>query len=77
MQQEVVYGVGRIDASGRVADRTVIEALGWRRGDRLTLTAEAGVVVARRNPGATLRSNGYRRGEVSGPIQYYHHSWKP
>ena len=28
---EVVYGFGRIDASGRVADRAIIAALGWRR----------------------------------------------
>ena len=33
---EVVYGFGRIDASGRVADRATIAALGWRGGDRLT-----------------------------------------
>jgi hypothetical protein len=46
----VVYGVGRIDASGRVADHTVTQALGWRGGDRLTLTARAGVVIARRDP---------------------------
>jgi hypothetical protein len=39
---DVVYGFGRIDASGRVADRATIAALGWRPGDRLTLTAEAG-----------------------------------
>ena len=39
---DVVYGIGRIDASGRVADRAVTGALGWRGGDRLTLTAEAG-----------------------------------
>jgi len=37
----VVYGFGRIDASGRVAHRATIAALGWRGGDRLTLTAEA------------------------------------
>ena len=43
------YGIGRIDASGRVSDRAVISALGWRSGDRLTLTADAGVVVARRD----------------------------
>ena len=36
--------------SGRVADRTVTGALGWRDGDRLTLTASAGVVTARRDP---------------------------
>ena len=39
---DVVYGTGRIDASGRVADHAVSCALGWREGDRLTLTASAG-----------------------------------
>jgi hypothetical protein len=48
---DAVYGFGRIDASGRVASRAIIAALGWRGGDRLTLTAEAGVMVARRDPG--------------------------
>ena len=36
----VVYGTGRIDASGRVTDQAVTCALGWREGDRLTLTAD-------------------------------------
>lgn len=49
--EDVVYGIGRIDSSGRIADRTVTTALGWRGGDRLTLTADAGVVTARRDPG--------------------------
>ena len=44
---DVVYGFGRIDASGRVADRVTIAALGWRGGDRLTLTADAGVMCSR------------------------------
>jgi bifunctional DNA-binding transcriptional regulator/antitoxin component of YhaV-PrlF toxin-antitoxin module len=47
---DVLYGFGRIDASGRVADRAVTSALGWQPGDRLTLTAAAGVVTARRDP---------------------------
>ncbi len=51
---EVVYGFGRIDAPGRVADRATIVALGWRGGDRLTLTAEGGVMVARRDPGGMI-----------------------
>jgi hypothetical protein len=46
----VLYGLGRIDMAGRVADRAVISALGWRCGDRLTMTAEAGGVAARRDP---------------------------
>ena len=41
----MVYGLARLDRSGRVADRTVTGALGWHYGDRLTLTAGAGVVV--------------------------------
>jgi hypothetical protein len=53
-RSEVVYGFGRIDASGRVADRVTIAALGWRGGDRLTLTADAGVVTARRDPGGMV-----------------------
>jgi len=44
----VVYGIGRIDASGRVADRAITSALGWRGRDRLTLTASAGMMVAPR-----------------------------
>jgi bifunctional DNA-binding transcriptional regulator/antitoxin component of YhaV-PrlF toxin-antitoxin module len=47
---DVVYGTGRIDESGRVADRSMTGALGWRPGDRLTFTAAAGVVIARRDP---------------------------
>jgi hypothetical protein len=53
-RSEVVYGFGRIDASGRVADRVTIAALGWRGGDRLTLTADAGVMIARRDPGGMV-----------------------
>ena len=41
LPRDVVYGLARVDRSGRVADRTVTGALGWRGGDRLTLTAEA------------------------------------
>jgi len=47
---DLVYGTGRIDESGRVADRAMTGALGWQPGDRLTFTAAAGVVIARRDP---------------------------
>jgi hypothetical protein len=36
------------------ADRAVITALGWHDGDRLTLTADAGVVTARRDTGGMI-----------------------
>jgi hypothetical protein len=51
---DVVYGFGRIDASGWLADRATIATLGWRGGDRLTLTADAGVMIARRDPGGMV-----------------------
>jgi hypothetical protein len=54
LPEDVVYGIGRIDASGRIADRIVISALGWQGGERLTLTADAGVVTARRDPGGMI-----------------------
>jgi hypothetical protein len=53
---DVVYGIGRIDASGRVTDQAIARALGWQEGDRLTLTASPGVVTARRDPGVRGRS---------------------
>jgi hypothetical protein len=46
----MVYGLARVDGSGRVADRTVTGALGWQGGERLTLTADAGVVIIHRDP---------------------------
>jgi AbrB family looped-hinge helix DNA binding protein len=59
--EDVVYGLARIDASGRICERAVITALGWAGGDRLTFTADAGVVTARRDPGGmvTLSASGY------------------
>ena len=51
---DVVYRFGRMDESGRVADRAMISVLGWQTGDRLTLTASAGVVIARRDPGGMV-----------------------
>jgi hypothetical protein len=51
---DVAYGFGRMDEWGRVADRAMIAALGWQPGDRLTLTAAAGVITARRDPGGMV-----------------------
>ncbi|HXT90965.1 MAG TPA: hypothetical protein VN714_17060 [Trebonia sp.] len=57
----VVYGIARIDASGRICERAIITALGWAGGDRLTVTADAGVVTAYRDPGGmvTLPASAY------------------
>jgi AbrB family looped-hinge helix DNA binding protein len=61
LPEDTVYGIGRIDASGRIADQSVIAAMGWRGGDLLTLTADAGAVTAHRDPGGmvTIPRRGY------------------
>jgi hypothetical protein len=58
---DVVYGFGRMDEPGQVADRDMTCALGWQPRDRLTLAAAAGVLIARRDPGgmATMPAKPY------------------
>jgi AbrB family looped-hinge helix DNA binding protein len=65
LPEDTLYGIGRIDASGRIADQSVITAMGWRGGDLLTLTADAGVVTARRDPGGMVAIP--RRGYIAIP----------
>ncbi|GGM67950.1 hypothetical protein GCM10011608_61470 [Micromonospora sonchi] len=43
----MVYGVAAIDVSGRIADRTIIRALGWAPGTRLHVRECSGVIVVR------------------------------
>ncbi|WP_446215727.1 hypothetical protein [Micromonospora sp. IBHARD004] len=43
----MVYGLAAIDSSGRIADRTVIRALGWAPGTRLHIREGSGVIVVR------------------------------
>jgi hypothetical protein len=40
-------------------ERAITSALGWRGGDRLTLTASAGVMVARRDPDGMITVPGW------------------
>ncbi|MET7704626.1 hypothetical protein [Micromonospora sp. NPDC005413] len=43
----MVYGLAAIDISGRIADRTIIRALGWAPGTRLHIREGSGVIVVR------------------------------
>ncbi|MDP9641480.1 hypothetical protein J2S53_001425 [Actinopolyspora lacussalsi] len=45
-----VFGMGRVDASGRVGDRAVVAALGWGRDQRCELGVLAGSVLLRAHP---------------------------
>ena len=43
--RSTVYGVARVDDRGRVADRTIIRALGWTADTRLSMRVDADRVV--------------------------------
>lgn len=48
------YGMARVDASGRVSNRSTIQALDWRCGDRLQVTLVGGSVLVHRDPGGAF-----------------------
>jgi len=43
----MVYAVSAVDKSGRVADRRIVQAVGWAAGARLDVRVRDGVIVAR------------------------------
>jgi hypothetical protein len=56
--------MSRIDASGWLASQVISHVLNWQPGDRLTLTADAGVVVARRDPHGMVSGTGFAHAHV-------------
>jgi bifunctional DNA-binding transcriptional regulator/antitoxin component of YhaV-PrlF toxin-antitoxin module len=75
----LVYGMGRLDADGRVANRSTIDALGWTAGDCLNIALVGGSVVVHRDtsgafamgskpylvlPAALRRRNGLGAGDL-------------
>jgi hypothetical protein len=49
-----VYGMARVDSSGRVCDRSIVRALGWQAGHRLAVNVVGDAVVFRPDPRAVL-----------------------
>ncbi|MBB5157397.1 hypothetical protein [Saccharopolyspora phatthalungensis] len=49
-QASMTYGMGRVDASGRVAQRSVLRTLGWSPGEALVINITRTVIVVRRDP---------------------------
>jgi bifunctional DNA-binding transcriptional regulator/antitoxin component of YhaV-PrlF toxin-antitoxin module len=50
----VLYGVGRVDVSGRVSNQEIVRALGWRPGDRLEVILTLGGIVVLSSPEGLL-----------------------
>lgn len=45
-----MYGLSTVDCRGRIADRTVIDALGWRPGVRLDVGERCGAITIAADP---------------------------
>jgi hypothetical protein len=58
-----VYALSAVDKSGRVADRSVVRALGWAPGTRLDIREQAGIIAA---PDGVCRVDG--RGHLRLPL---------
>jgi hypothetical protein len=43
--RSIVFGLAAVDARGRVADHSVMTALGWRAGDPLDMRVTGGLIV--------------------------------
>lgn len=50
----MLYGVGRVDASGRVSNRDIVRALGWQPGDKLEVIPTLGGIVILSAPDGLL-----------------------
>jgi hypothetical protein len=46
-ETSMLYGIGRMDASGRISDRHIVQALGWDPGHRLQVALIARGIVIR------------------------------
>lgn len=46
----MLYGIGRVDDSGRVGNRDIVGALGWRPGDKLDMILTQGAIIIRVTP---------------------------
>jgi bifunctional DNA-binding transcriptional regulator/antitoxin component of YhaV-PrlF toxin-antitoxin module len=46
----MLYGIGSVDSSGRVAHGDIVEALRWRPGDKLEMIFSHGTIVIRVSP---------------------------
>jgi bifunctional DNA-binding transcriptional regulator/antitoxin component of YhaV-PrlF toxin-antitoxin module len=54
----VTYGIARVDDSGRIADRPVLQALGWSPGQQLFIRVISGTIILQPDPAGIHRLPG-------------------
>jgi bifunctional DNA-binding transcriptional regulator/antitoxin component of YhaV-PrlF toxin-antitoxin module len=68
--RSTVYGLTAVDVHGRLADRVVVKALGWRPGDPLCLQVTASVIIIVADPGGALTVSGQGRVHLPAAARY-------
>jgi bifunctional DNA-binding transcriptional regulator/antitoxin component of YhaV-PrlF toxin-antitoxin module len=56
-ERTTVYGLTAVDGRGRVADRTVTQALGWQPGNPLSIRVTNGLIIVAAADGPVAVSN--------------------
>jgi bifunctional DNA-binding transcriptional regulator/antitoxin component of YhaV-PrlF toxin-antitoxin module len=51
----LLYGIGPVDESGRVAGQDIVTAMGWRPGDRIEIITIPQAIILRASPSGLLR----------------------
>ncbi len=52
----MLYGIARVDTSGRVAHREISLALGWNPRHRLDVSVTASAIILRQSPDGMLKA---------------------
>jgi len=66
----VVYGLAALDDRGRVADRVVMRALGWRAGLRLAIEEIGGVLTVHTEPHGDHQVTGQGHLRLPAPLRH-------
>ncbi len=64
-----VYGLAVLDCRGRVADRAVLGALGWRAGTRLEIRTTGGLLVINADPRGRFGVTGAGHLRLPAPVR--------
>ena len=66
-----LYTVSTLDNRGRVADASVVRALGWAAGTRLSVREQGGLVVVRKDDQGVFRTSTTGHLLISAPVRQW------
>jgi bifunctional DNA-binding transcriptional regulator/antitoxin component of YhaV-PrlF toxin-antitoxin module len=68
-----VYTIAKLDGSGRVPAQSIVHAVGWAPGQTLTVTADGGAVILRRDPRGVFTLAASTHITIPGPLRTRFH----